>query len=84
MNVPDGETIPPQDVQKGAFQRGRSQRRGEAYSFLYVESLSAARTKLEDFFNILLIAVELPPMIARCRSACSAAFDPGSHSTPSW
>jgi hypothetical protein len=39
---------------KKAFQRGHSKRRGEAYSFLYVEPLSAARTKLEDFFNILL------------------------------
>ena len=39
---------------KKAVQRGRSQRRGEAYSLPYVEPLSAARTKLEDFFNILL------------------------------
>ncbi len=38
---------------KMATQRGRSQRRGEACSFLYVEPLSAARTKLADFFNIL-------------------------------
>jgi hypothetical protein len=39
---------------KKAVQRGRSQRRGEAYAFRYVEPLSAARTKLADFFNILL------------------------------
>jgi hypothetical protein len=39
---------------KKAVQRGRSKRRGEAYSFQYVEPLSAARTKLADFFNILL------------------------------
>ena len=39
---------------KKAAQRGRSERRTEAYSFLYVEVLSDARTKLEDFFNILL------------------------------
>ena len=39
---------------KKAFQRGRSERGGESYSFWYVEPLSDARTKLEDFFNILL------------------------------
>ena len=37
-----------------ANQRGRSQRGGEAYSFSYVEPLSAARTKLADIFNSLL------------------------------
>jgi hypothetical protein len=35
-------------------QRGRSKRRDEAYSISYVEALSDARTKLADFFNILL------------------------------
>jgi hypothetical protein len=39
---------------KKAVQQGRSERRGEAYFFPYVESLSDARTPLEDFFNILL------------------------------
>ncbi len=39
---------------KKAVQRGRSERRGEAYSFRYVEPLSDARTKLAAFFNILL------------------------------
>jgi len=39
-----------------AFQQGRSERRGEAYSVPYVEPLSDARTTLEDFFNILLEA----------------------------
>lgn len=39
---------------KQAVQRGRSQRGGEAYSFPYVEPLSAARTKLADCFNTLL------------------------------
>jgi hypothetical protein len=39
---------------KKAVQRGRSERRGESYSFRYVEPLSDARTKLADFFNILL------------------------------
>ena len=33
-------------------QRGRSKRRGEAYSE-YVEPLNEARTKLADFFNIV-------------------------------
>ena len=46
---------------KKAVQQGRSERRGEAYSGPYVEPLSDARTKLEDFFNILLaVAVVLP------------------------
>jgi hypothetical protein len=39
---------------KKAVQRGRSKREGEAYSFPYVEPLNVARTKLADFFNILL------------------------------
>jgi hypothetical protein len=38
---------------KKVFQRGRSERRGEAYPLGYVESLNEARTKLETFFNIL-------------------------------
>ena len=37
-----------------AVQRGRSERRGEAYPQGYVEPLSDARTKLADFFSILL------------------------------
>ena len=43
---------------KKAVQQGRSERRGEAYSELYVEPLSDARTTLADFFSILL-AVDL-------------------------
>jgi hypothetical protein len=39
---------------KKAVQRGRSERGDEAYSFRYVEPPSEARTKLADFFNILL------------------------------
>ena len=39
---------------KKAFQQGRSERRGEAYAFWYVEPLSDARTKLGGFFNVLL------------------------------
>ncbi len=38
---------------KKAAQRGRNKRGGEAYFFLYVEPLSAVRTKLAAFFNIL-------------------------------
>ena len=36
-----------------AAQQGRSERKAEAYSSLYAEALSDARTKLEVFFNIL-------------------------------
>lgn len=39
---------------KKAVQRGRSERRGEAYCILYVEPQRDARTKLADFFNIML------------------------------
>jgi len=39
---------------KKAVQRGHSKRGGEVYSVRYVEPPSAARTKLADFFNILL------------------------------
>ncbi len=39
---------------KKAFQQGRSEQRGEAYSLPYGEPLRDARTMLEDFFNILL------------------------------
>jgi hypothetical protein len=40
---------------KKAVQRGRSERRPEAYPLGYVEDLSDARTKLADLFNILLL-----------------------------
>jgi len=36
---------------KKADQQGRSERRGEAYSLSYGESLSEARTKLADIFQ---------------------------------
>ena len=39
---------------KKVVQRGRSERGGEAYFFRYIEPLNDARTKLADFFNILL------------------------------
>ncbi len=38
---------------KKAVQKGRSERRTEAYPLGYVEGLSDARTKLAAFFNIL-------------------------------
>ena len=37
-----------------AVQQGHSEKRGEAYSVLYVEPLSDARTTLADFFSIQL------------------------------
>jgi hypothetical protein len=40
---------------KKPVQQGRSEREAEAYSPPYVEALSDARTKLEGFFNILLM-----------------------------
>jgi len=40
---------------KKPVQRGRSERRGEAYLEPYVEPLSDARTKLAGFFTILLM-----------------------------
>jgi hypothetical protein len=46
---------------KKAVQRGRSERRGEAYYEPYVEPLSDARTKLADFFNSLLIPTSRTP-----------------------
>ncbi len=39
---------------KKAVQQGRSERRGESYFVSYVEPLSEARTKLADFFSIML------------------------------
>lgn len=41
---------------KIAARQGRHTRRDEAYSVPYVESLSEVRTKLADFFSILLPA----------------------------
>jgi len=41
-------------LRRSQVQRGRSKRGGETYSVQYVEPPSAARTKLADFFNILL------------------------------
>ena len=49
---------------KKAVQQGRSERRPEAYPLGYVEDLSDARTKLADFFNILLLnEIELDPQL---------------------
>ena len=52
---------------KTSVQRGRSERRGEAYVVWYVEPLSDARTKLTGVFNILVpfaadkVKVHAPP-----------------------
>jgi len=61
-------TRPPQRAKRAFTEQGRSERRGEAYSVLYVEPLSDARTKLEDFFNILLddLIRRRPPSQHRC------------------
>ena len=40
---------------KKFVQQGRSERRGETYSMLYVEPLREVRTPLADFFSILLV-----------------------------
>jgi hypothetical protein len=39
-------------MMKKSFQQGRSKREPEAYVFLYIEGLSAARTQLEGFCGI--------------------------------
>ena len=39
---------------KKSVQQGRSEREAEAYPLGYVEDLNDARTKLADFFSILL------------------------------
>ncbi len=49
-----------------AVQRGRSERMGESYSVPYGELQSDARTKLADFFSILLAQpLPLAPLAAR-------------------
>jgi hypothetical protein len=48
---------------KKALQQGRNERRGEAYSGPYVEPLSDARTTLETFFHILLVADQSGPAL---------------------
>ena len=45
----------PRRILKRFVQQGRSERRGEAYSFPYVEPLSEARTMLAELFSILLL-----------------------------
>ena len=49
-------------MRKKLVQQGRSERRGESYSALYVEPLSDARTPLADFFCILLDLLFLHPL----------------------
>ena len=59
---------------KKAVQRGRSKRSGEAYCFSYVESLSVARTKLADFFNILLCVPGRVPVCGKTRGGWSVRY----------
>jgi hypothetical protein len=47
-------SVNPGRMLKKTVQRGRSKRKAESYSVLYVEALSDARTKLADFFSLLL------------------------------
>jgi len=51
-------------MRKKAVQQGRSERRGESYSELYVEPLSDARTPLAVFFRILLSELQCSMVIA--------------------
>ena len=48
------DTEIPGMVFKKACRQGRSERRGESYSFRYVEPLSDARTQPGAFFNTML------------------------------
>jgi hypothetical protein len=41
---------------KKAVQQGRSKLRAEAYPLGYVEGLNDARTRLADFFSVLLMS----------------------------
>jgi len=43
---------------KKVFQRGRNERGPEAYVSRYVEAPSDVRTKLETFFNILVVGAQ--------------------------
>jgi hypothetical protein len=66
---------PPTPARRDAplLRRGRSERRGEAYIEPYVEPLNDARTKLADFFTILLrvafetedLPLSLQPVVER-------------------
>jgi hypothetical protein len=64
---------------KSSVQRGRSERRGEAYSAPYVEPLSEARTTLTGVFSILLmgVAVETDTKLHRTLFGATAAAGAG-------
>jgi hypothetical protein len=51
--------MPSQDAQKGRPARPQQAKRRRV-QFRYVESLSAARTTLVDFFSILLESIQRP------------------------
>jgi hypothetical protein len=57
---------------KQPVRQGRSERRVEADSLLYVELLSDARTNLADFFNRLLVSGEreVTPVSMFIRRSC--------------
>jgi hypothetical protein len=59
---------------KMAVHRGRSERRSEAYPQGYVEDLSDARTKLADFFSILLERLVRPIAIRRSLGLLALAY----------
>jgi len=61
----------PSRMLKKAVQQGRSERRGESYFVPYVEPLSEARTKLADFFSILLA------LLCLVGTACSTTAQTG-------
>ena len=65
VSLPDALTKA-RRLYKKTFPRGRSERRGEAYSVPYVELLSDVRTKLEGFFNSLLRIFPLAQTEASC------------------
>ncbi len=54
--MPDSSAHPIQAHRDASrLQEGRSERRAQAYSPLYVMGLNDARTKLAGFFSILLV-----------------------------
>ena len=55
-----------------AVQQGRSKRRGESYSALYVEPLSDARTPLADFLSTLHGQLPLAGIIKDMRGTVKA------------
>jgi hypothetical protein len=61
-------------VHRGRSERRSSERRSEAYPQGYVEDLSDARTKLADFFSILLERLVRPIAIRRSLGLLALAY----------